>query len=574
MATTKTFNNVRLQLKIDTFANWTTNNPVLLNGEVAITTVPNASGDVKQAPAVLMKVGDGVTAYNDLKFMSGLAANVHSWAMAETKPTYAASEITGLADFVNSEVQDTNTTYQLVKVSDYQYKLQYKELNGTWSDVAENGTITIPKYDDTQIKADLAALQTQVGEGKVSEQINAAIAALKLAETYDAKGSAAAALNSAKSYTDQLANSAVKTNTEAIAAIKDGETIDSFADVEAALESNATTASEAAAKALQDAKDYADTKDTAIAAAKKAGDDAQADVDALSAKVGEVPADTTVVKMIEDAQTAATYDDTEVRGLISNNAGEISTIKADYLKAADKTALQNQITANKNAIDVLNGDAEGSVNKKIDDAFNDFATKVSDDGVVNTYKELVDYAAAHKGEAATMAGNIAANTTAIEGVADRATALEGRADAIEADIDALQADTHTHDNKALLDTYTQTEANLADAVAKKHSHANKTVLDGITAEKVSNWDSAKTQVDALEDTVGTVEDGKTVVEMIAEAKQAAITAATYDDTAVRGLIKTNADDIDALETRATALEKDAVLVGDTLILNCGTSADI
>lgn len=30
---------------------------------------------------------------------------------------------------------------------------------------------------------------------------------------------------------------------------------------------------------------------------------------------------------------------------------------------------------------------------------------------------------------------------------------------------------HTHDNKALLDTYTQTEANLADAVAKKHSHA-------------------------------------------------------------------------------------------------------
>lgn len=29
---------------------------------------------------------------------------------------------------------------------------------------------------------------------------------------------------------------------------------------------------------------------------------------------------------------------------------------------------------------------------------------------------------------------------------------------------------HTHDNKALLDTYTQTEANLADAVAKKHAH--------------------------------------------------------------------------------------------------------
>lgn len=35
----------------------------------------------------------------------------------------------------------------------------------------------------------------------------------------------------------------------------------------------------------------------------------------------------------------------------------------------------------------------------------------------------------------------------------------------------------THANRALLDTYTQTEANLSDAVAKKHVHANQAVLD-------------------------------------------------------------------------------------------------
>ena len=40
---------------------------------------------------------------------------------------------------------------------------------------------------------------------------------------------------------------------------------------------------------------------------------------------------------------------------------------------------------------------------------------------------------------------------------------------------------HTHSNKALLDTYTQTETNLADAVSKKHSHSNKSVLDNTTA---------------------------------------------------------------------------------------------
>lgn len=53
-------------------------------------------------------------------------------------------------------------------------------------------------------------------------------------------------------------------------------------------------------------------------------------------------------------------------------------------------------------------------------------------------------------------------------------------------IAALETDTHTHANKALLDTYTQTEVNLADAVAKKHSHANAAELD-----KFADGDKAK-----------------------------------------------------------------------------------
>lgn len=46
-----------------------------------------------------------------------------------------------------------------------------------------------------------------------------------------------------------------------------------------------------------------------------------------------------------------------------------------------------------------------------------------------------------------------------------------------AQIAANTAARHTHSNKALLDTYEQTEADLADAVSKKHSHANKSTLD-------------------------------------------------------------------------------------------------
>lgn len=143
-----------------------------------------------------------------------------------------------------------------------------------------------------------------------------------------------------------------------------------------------------AAKTAEDnAKLYADGKDTAIAAAKKAGDDAQTAVDALTDKVGTVNEGKTIVEMISDAQAAATYDDTDIKTSIKNNT---------------------------DAIEVLNGAGEGSVAKKIDAAFNDFSTKVSDDGVVNTYKELIDYAASHGAEFTTLVGKVTDNTTAIE----------------------------------------------------------------------------------------------------------------------------------------------------------------
>ena len=74
------------------------------------------------------------------------------------------------------------------------------------------------------------------------------------------------------------------------------------------------------------------------------------------------------------------------------------------LKAViDAKAEQTDVDALSGKIDVLNGTGAGSVTKAINDAFNDFATKVTDDGVVNSYKELIDWAASHGAEAAEMA---------------------------------------------------------------------------------------------------------------------------------------------------------------------------
>ena len=85
--------NTRIQLKYDTLENWNTNNPVLKAGEVGIATVPDPVDPIRNAPAVVFKVGDGTTAWNDLKFGSALAADVYSWAKAATKPTYTAGEV-------------------------------------------------------------------------------------------------------------------------------------------------------------------------------------------------------------------------------------------------------------------------------------------------------------------------------------------------------------------------------------------------------------------------------------------------------------------------------------------------
>ena len=109
-------------------------------------------------------------------------------------------------------------------------------------------------------------------------------------------------------------------------------------------------------------------------------------------------------------------------------------------------------------------------------------------------------------------------------------------------VDALETDTHTHANKALLDTYTQTEENLADAVAKKHSHANADVLNGITANKVSAWDAAEANAKSYADEKVAGEKTR------AEAAENANAKAIADEaTTARAAEKANADAITALQ---------------------------
>ena len=186
MATQAKNLNTRIALKYDSYANWQQYNPILLKGEIAIATLPegnsagagepNAPGStpaIQNTPNLLIKVGDGVNHYSDLKFVSALAADVYSWAKAATPPD--ASTIPNLDKFINDAIQDTDTQYQIVAVEEgYSYKLQSKTLNGSWTDVA-GSTITLTNIDNR-----LDTLEAAVGEnGAVEDKINAAIDALE-----------------------------------------------------------------------------------------------------------------------------------------------------------------------------------------------------------------------------------------------------------------------------------------------------------------------------------------------------------------------------------------------------------
>ena len=89
----------------------------------------------------------------------------------------------------------------------------------------------------------------------------------------------------------------------------------------------------------------------------------------------------------------------------------LSEVAESDLAAALKAIIDAK--AKQADLDTLTGDGEGSISKMIDAAINKFATDVTDDNVVNSYKELIDWVAKHGPEATKMAGGISENKTAI-----------------------------------------------------------------------------------------------------------------------------------------------------------------
>lgn len=220
---------------------------------------------------------------------------------------------------------------------------------------------------------------------------------------------------------------------------------------------------------------------------------------------------------------------------------KLSTVLAEL--EAEDSRLNGLIVAAQGAIDTLNGSGEGSVDKKVTDAINDFATKLSDNGAIDTFKELVDYVAEHGSEFSALVG--------------RVTTAEGKITTVEGKVATLEGDNTT--NKANIAANTEAINGLNGKVGSSADGAN---ADGSLYARIAQ---VKADLAALSG------DGGTVSEQINAAIEANNTSVVAPISEKVNTVEGNLNDhiadnvkhITAAEREAWNAKIDYTEVGDT-----------
>ena len=489
--------NTRILLKYDTLSNWNATTTYLRKGEVAIATVE--SGNTQEVnsvavPQVLVKVGDGQHLFKDLPYITAKAGDVYAWAK---KAGLDYNDLpTQLTDKITALEAAVGTGGSVATQIDNAIKAAIGNLDVDDTEVVGQFVVAVPEADGKVAPQRRALVATDIPELSKDKITGLTTALSDLntaigAEKDRAEKAEAQVLKDAKAYTDELANGAVATNTAAIAAIN-----------------NETTG------ILATAKGYTDTK---------IGDlRTEASEDATS-KANQA---------LADAKAYTNAEIVKVNGVNAGLAQRVATIEGDYLKAADKTELQGNIdtVAGNLANEVKRAqDAETGLNSRLSEVetFFEFTSEEDKNLAYDTLKEIQDYIVSDQTGAANMLQSIQNNKAAIDVINSTDATKEGSLAKVAADA-----------AKAVADEKTRAEA--AELANKNAAAAAKSAAD-----------AAQADVDALEGKVGVVPQDKTVVQMIAEAQ----TAATYDDTEVRGLITANGKAISDEVARAKAAEE-------------------
>jgi len=215
-------------------------------------------------------------------------------------------------------------------------------------DAAEGNAKTYADGLNTAMDERVDALEAAMGEdGSVQDKIDASIAALDLANTYEAKGAAAAVQTALQAKIDEKA---------------------AASDVEA-LAGRVTTAegkiTTVEGKVANIEKDYLTSADkteltNAIATAK---------TEAIEAVLDGVSEDYDTLKEIAAWIESDTTNSAQLVTRVSDAEKAIDAIEADYLKGADKTALQESIDAVSELVDTegktVSAYVEEAINAKV-----------------------------------------------------------------------------------------------------------------------------------------------------------------------------------------------------------------
>ena len=375
-----------------------------------------------------------------------------------------------------------------------------------------------------------AEMTRLVGDKTVTTQISEAITGLDLANTYDAKGAAAAVDSKLTTHISE-AEGKYETKTDASAKLTEAK---GYTDTEVAKVQGEVDALEELVGTLPEGTDattvvgYIDAKTANIASDETVGaiDDRvkaieddylkKADKDELAGDISELSGLIGGTEVSVQIENAIKVERERAEGIESGLRTDVDAIKEDYLKAADKEALQTQINTIMN-----NPDAEGAINSineftkyvedhgEIADGFRTDINKNKDDiaaeveratgveGGLDTRLKAVEAAV---GESGSVAGDIAdALAEAKKYTDDEVKELANGAVATNAGaIAALEE--KVGDKKVseqITDVTNPLDARIVELEKVDHDHSNKTVLDGISAEKVTVWDAKVDDVTAV-----------------------------------------------------------------------------
>ena len=561
--------NVRIRNKYDSYENWAASSLVLEAGEIAIAyTTVNVTVDNGTAkhPALLMKVGNGTDTFANLPWLSAKAADVLSACKSEE----------ALTEFVNNVIADAG-----IASDEAMEALAGRVTTAEGKVTTLEGKMTTAEGKISTAEEAIAALEAKFGADTVALEIEAAINALNLANTYAAKvhtheiadvnGLADSIAAAKKAGTDAnaaleayktLNDAAVKVNSDAIAGIKNGTTIDNFAEVEEAL-AGKQAAGDYATKA--EAQAMADGKDAAIAAAKKAGDDAasaaaQSLVDAkaytdteMERLVGDTKVSEQISGAIADLDLANTYDAkgaaADAETAAKGHADDLNTAMDNRVKALEAIDHDHD---NKTVLDGITAEKVAAWDAAEQNAkdYADGLDEVMDGRVAALEAKFTGEDSVADQISDAVAAETSAREEAVAGLQEQVTANAGAIEALDAEVERLTggvvvAEAIEAAVKVEKERAEGIEAGLEGRLAAVEadyltSVEEKALQDQITAnasaiELLTNGVSAD-EVDGVNDLIKYVKDHGTEV------------------TGIKADIKANADDIDALEGRMDAAE--------------------